>query len=556
MQKRAKDATKVLGDPRVEAKFPKAYSYAKTYWDFLSGKGDAISAIYDSISNLVVGKGISRVLFGVGRTQGAAFHRDMRAWFTAHVLLNPKFMGVQLAQQPIMAFPYGAYLYEKGNVSPHIMFLAEGLGQRDALFAETRSLFAKEAMAWAKESRRLEPHLYDDIQSFASKGIVKATTELGQTVGTPLSLADKYTRGTAFMVFAHGLEMQRAFEGGKMPRRDLFEAAMNMADTMMVDYRTPEKPLVFQRFGELGRSAGTFMTFPANIFSHLGAFNKQSRLSLMTLLSMQWIAGGLLGYYFRDEADQIIEVINGATAKQGQYWMPRIPTTREILLNMTTGGSGKAEYDPKNIAQWVAYGPLSMATNTDQTLSLGMSDPIPDSTASATMKAGVWGGKILLDTANALLNWGDQEAAMKALHSATPSGLKVIPEWMNKDSQGWIDPQTGKEGPQRGTAEWIARSLSTRTITEAEQRSLTKIMKSRKVFFDTMSESLLGKFERTGDPEYAQQWAEFTGRSVMDAAQALVKYKEEQRKLPEVRLGGVPLSSPSAIRFNFMQGSR
>ena len=523
-QKAAQKMDPILKDTELQSKYPRAYNYVKTHWDIQSGARTWLSNFYDSAVDRLV-PSTSLIFGGIGRVQSAQILRATKAIFTTSVLTTSGFIFSQAVQSQAGIIAISAYLYHQGVT--HNPVMAQALASFDMSngLAGKRTPLGEAAMKWLDVTHRLDPHIFDDFSSLAAKGPTEAMRRIGEKAGVVITKADQYTRAYTFMHTVHALSE-------KMPLGPkLFDTAMNMTDEFMVNYREHARPMALQQTGELGRSIGTFMTYPLNAMNQYQGLGKRAKWVLGAVVAFQILQSGTQGIMGMDELDGIIDIINTKSAEGGHTSIPRIPSNKEFWMGMNSSGQLRTK---PGFDRAMSYGLTSTIMNADMSQKLGLANPIPNSASELTAKPAIWFGKMIGDTVDALMSPTNAQKTRTAVHTVLPSALKWTSEL--EASSKMVDPKTGEtkwKVPNAKTGElqyvrtkedWYRRVHSLYSLDEADSRNAGRVLQQRENYYKTMSDALVKKFVETKDRDTISEWIKFTGKDANAFNAAMQSY--------------------------------
>lgn len=214
----------------------------------------------------------------------------------------------------------------------------------------------------------------------------------------------------------------------------LYDAAYNITQAGMFDYRMNERPMMYQKMGVAGQLAGGLQTFK---HAYLGQLNRLGSNGLKDPVSALLAASALVGYAgimgvpFYQEADQLFQYM---TEKAGK---------RTTI----------AEYALKEMPRWMQRGAISDITNINMQSRLSSADVLPNSPAEAISPWFSTVGRIgqaVGDVAsfNDKLAWGNLGTQL------APQGpLKGLAEKaFSTDDEGYVLNREGLRGNVR--TEW------------------------------------------------------------------------------------------------------
>ncbi len=494
LQKAGSEVRKALRDPEITKAQPEALKYAQLYWDVASGRGTRINKALNDITQVVA------EWSGLGGSMYKNSLRNVKTALTLKFLETPIFLGVQ-AYQPIQMMPQWLMYLESKGVRGNPAYSA-ALGSADltpTIFGDKPlTKLGQDALKWADENHRLDSFILDDVRD---KTLDKFDPiSIREIVAWPIQKVEVLTRRQSFLTMSHFLH-----EAGMELGPHLYETAMNLSNMLMTDYRIHERPLAYQQLGVLGEAMSTLTAFKHNQYGQLmgGLSTKEASRGafLGTMVASQLIAGGLLGFYFRDEIDSVINTINMAQAGLGHE--TRIPTIRETLL---TKGE---KWD------WLSFGGVSKLTDMDMSSRFSAGNPIPDSIGEGMFSYGSDIGRMATSTVE-FAKQPNPSTRFKALHSWAPNALKFpIEKYAQKvmEEQHTVDgvesdfpgynPQTEKGKYRRDKKDEVARYLGGRSLKESRDQAANNEAAKIETFHSNRLANIIKKAER--DPSARQE---------------------------------------------------
>ena len=192
----------------------------------------------------------------------------------------------------------------------------------------------------------------------------------------------KITQGKASATFDKIVDFNRAELGEKPTRplmfraavlllkdaglegKALYDAAYNVTQAGMFDYRMNERPMMYQRMGVVGQLAGGLQTFKHAYLGQLNRFGSNGLKDPVTAtLALSALVGyaGIMGLPFYQELDQLFQLI---TEKAGKRYTI-------------------SEYAMEELPRWLKYGAVSDITNINMQGRLSSADVLPNSPLEA-----------------------------------------------------------------------------------------------------------------------------------------------------------------------------
>lgn len=500
MNKNVPNIKAILKDKEISDTQPVATRWARQYMDQAMGRSTDMARTIDKLADVIANQ------TGIGQSLQVRSIREAKKWITV-AYLGAWNMGFSLSQmvQVLQTAPAWMHTFiAKGNLDPMTMTRAYYQGMIDgvkgyALGRENMSPLGREAWEYAKDYGIVEPKVLDDVKSIGDKD----TSALAEWLFfKSMTWPERMARTTAYMSWVHFLHESRAFKMGP----DLYQAAANLTDMTMVDYRQHERPMLYKHMGIMGEAANALTTFKHNYFSqahaltkHAGGIDKRyltdergrnvpaaevkdkSKLAgekekgagigpIATFVGMLALLSGVMGMPGREDIDALIKLANNFTTE-------RLPSTKELLL----------EYMPDS----VSFGPISALTGMDFSSKFSAANVIPDDWLSAfapfagTISDVVKEGYEFAKDPNAT-------SGMQLLNKLSPNSMK----WMTEDTfftkHGITqDPQLGGGQIRRDDTDRLSRKLGVRSLDEQRQKQAVRTVKEQDQFNESRRAALL-----------------------------------------------------------------
>ena len=465
LQKADKSLNKMFTDQEFKEKQPTTWKYAKYHWYLASGRGTRITRAIDSIVD-AIGE-----TTGLGRTNISDFAREMKTLLTMKVLISGGFLGTQVYQPHQFMHHWMRYMKEQGAEANLIK--VNVLAGRDFInnwAGRNVTDVGKQALAWADRNYYFDSHIMDDIRSTLAKKYLGAAEDIAKW---PLAKAESVARAYTYTHYVHFLN-----EAGMKPGREMFETAKNLVDMSMTDYRVHERPALYQMMGVVGDLMSSLTTFKHNQYGQLAAFvskGKQAPWALSTMVVEQLIAGGIMGFYGRDEVDSLIDKINQWSA-ENNWFDQYIPNTKQIMLKEDLGD--------------LIFGGVSAITGMDMSSKLGAADVLPNGILDFFFPLYNEPKNMATDLFEFLMDMNSKKA-LKASHSWTPSGFKAIPEALSEENGVVQDPRTDTGKTRRNSGDWFARGMGVYSLDESRERMAQQELRKENQWVKTRNSTLL-----------------------------------------------------------------
>lgn len=530
VQKAALKVKEVIADKQVGLTHPEAMKYVEAYWNRASGKDSMVARAIDSLVDQAA------QITGVGRgaivDTGHVIKKAMTLKFLG--FMNVAFLGSQAYQPYQMLGHWMSYLHDRGANANLLVTSNKAL--MDLVSAPERMTpEGRAAYDWAKKNHIFDSYILDDIRSATSKPWLDATDAVMSWAPNKI---EGFSRANFYFNIFHQLH-----ESG-ITGVEAYKTAAKITDMGMTNYKMHERPLVYRELGAIGDMASSLTTFKHNQYSQLAAMGKEGRKSnLMPMITAQLMAGGLLGFYGRDEIDSLIKFFNEQSAN-GHWDVPYIPTLREAAL--------------KNAPDWAAFGGVSQITGMDMSSRFSAGNIFPDSPMEMFFPF----YQDIKQMAASAYDVGMKqtgESALKAANAMSPSSLKWITEEFGyrTPSGMYQSPGTGLGSYKRDAGDTAARVLGGWTKKESRDRQSVMEMKGENQWVQTMKKGLTEAYINTNSPEkraeYARRYGKMGGNP-QDLVNALVEKTKQKELSARQRESGLPNITNTNKAFQFLRG--
>ena len=499
IQKAGAKVSKLLSDEDLQGRNDR--SYADAYWKRASGQGTA----FDHAMNQVVNS-IGDVTW-VGGSNIRQAGRILKGALTLKFLgFTNLAYGASQVWQPLQMMPHWmTYLKQKGAKADISISSAKATWDVHAP-RDQMSDFGREAFDWAEKNGIADSHIIEEVRDASVSG--KFADIADHAIRWAPSKLETYSRYTAFMNYAHFLK-----DSGITTKAAL-ESAAKITDMSMTNYHIHERPLLYRNLGFVGDMASALTTFKHNQYHQLKSFGVEGRrINLMPMIAAQLFAGGMLGFYGRDEVDSVIKDLNSFGSWSGM-WDGYIPTTKEYLL--------------KNAPDWVSFGGVSKATGLDLSSKFSAADVLPNGISEMVFP--FWGEiKNIAESAQDLASRRSGEALKKFIHVNSPTALKFLTE--DENAQGvTIDPKTDEGMYKRDTWDKVARKIGAYSVDESKERMATQELKNQSQWQKNLANHLLQKAKDSegGDLQDAAVRYVKMGGDVQSLINTLTAHKRAQ----------------------------
>ena len=551
----SKQIKELLKDPEIVKNHPNAVAYAQAYLDNAFGKSTKLARALDTI----IVDGFAKTT-GIGQSLQLAGIRNAKAYGN-FMLLGGWNLGFSISQflQIAQTVPaWMQYFKDAGAQANILQSLAKG-GHEAALAwtgsVDAMSSLSKEAWSYANKYGIIKPTLLDEVRSLEDKTTHKA---VHFAMYGNMEIPEAIARTHAYMGWVHFLDMTREFPN----KQHLFEAAANLTDVTMVDYRNIERPMLYNQLGVIGQLTNSLTSYKHNYYSQWWALQERtsqrqlvakntgrvidhatgkvieppnaSHAWKLPLIASTLTFGGLLGVYAREDVDALITAVN-KTNLLNYYWPAhalkagskklgyeinlidkRIPTLRELFMRAPDAFAFGALSEFSDL--WPGAGSVLPEVNLSSKFSAA--NVLPDNPMGAAFPMGSVYGNVAEAGAKFAAN-PSLTTGVNAIDSILPKSLKGVPEWiLTKIGQTskTVDPDklTGKQ--DRDWKDWTARAAALETTKESRAKHVVRTNKENDEWMEQRRASVLeaaklARFEgRVKDiPKLAQRYSKFEG---------------------------------------------
>lgn len=325
MQKAGQEIKKIVSDPALQDQQPNNVKYIKDYWKQNLGVSEAkwVAAAEDALHD-----------WGVSPREVRKTVGDIKsAWIGQKLLASAGFVASNMIQGTAV-LPHMADIMVKTGGNP-ISGLAAGMmgimsvapahlaavynpdgsrvqqGRKIAMM--TMPEWHAKAMKYAEDNGVISRSTYDEspIEASFSKGRRAAELVGKATIGAP----ETFIRSFAFMAFAEQLRNS----GKYADDMEIFRLAEERTSAAMVDMRSGERPILFNKLGMAGDLAGALQTFPVNFYNQWNWAVRESMrgnvLPALTMAMVQYSVAGFMGLPFFQDIDKLVEQVKTWAAK-------------------------------------------------------------------------------------------------------------------------------------------------------------------------------------------------------------------------------------------------
>jgi len=513
-QKIEPEVKQILSDPKLRNHSPNAMKLAGQIYDNAFGRGKDNLQLFERMSDVyseLVNSDVIHAIPGVRNLQRVnpfESARTMKNWILYSALaLNPGFMFSQAVQVPAATSTMMTYFHElgfKGNFTAALFHgsvdalsnrpgmkelsqkVAKNFGEKfpNGFQTDVGEYFNN----YATENHVVTPHIMDKTALKSKNMVARGIQNVDHFASDSISKLEEGTRRWAFNTLAHYL-----YDSG-VPKERAAEMAEIATSIAMVDYSRQGRAMVYNKLGMLGDMAATVTSFKHNAFTQLFTYASSSApKTLMVMLGIQAVLGGLTGMYAVDEVDQIWKFIQGLAPESAG----ELPGVKEFLI--------------RNTPEALAFGGVSagsriiMPEGIDLGSKFSMDNAFPDSLSEALFP--------LMSTLTNTI-----QAAGKAKNAPTfenvsgiaypmmPAPVKGLMEnFLYSDDKGnFISPKTDQAKTNRSTNEKRLRGLGMRSLDERIESEVTFRTKAKRLRDAEQQKQALANirsYARAGDPK-------------------------------------------------------
>lgn len=522
-QKVEPDIKQLILDPNMREKMPNAAKLSESIYNNAFGRlqgiqvlehfADAyIAAVNSDFVNAVPG---GKQLQKINPFEAMRHIKNFSLY--AALGLNPGFWVSQIVQVPAATTTMMQYFKELGIHGNEKLAPVYGAWDTTGHFpkAKAAAQMAAKAMGedlphgfvsdvgqyfnkYAEDNHIINPHILEKTDLYSKNRFLKALQWTEEQIGKSISSPEESTRRWAFNTLAHYL-----YSAG-FPKEKAAEIAEVATSIAMVDYSRQSRPMIYNRLGLLGDMASTVTTFKHNAYTQLATYgtNKAPK-TILTMIGIQLLLGGLTGMYAVDDADDAWGMI------------------RSVFPETFQDTPGIKEFIMRNADEFWAFGGLAagsrfiMPEGMDIGTKFSMDNLFPDSAAeamfpllSALVQTGEGVGKFAMapTTTN----------AAGVAYPMMPAPIKGIMEStvFSDGKGGYIPSKTDQLKTVRSTNEERLRSITgMRSLDERKESEIVFRTKSSRLRDEQLQQRYLDQaktYSRDGDKK--------------KTAQAIVKY--------------------------------
>lgn len=523
-----KQVRALMENPALD-NMPNAKEYVDMYLKNMSGRsvgqtGRALNTILDTPSRML----------GVGpsKTRAAVHQFNKRMGQTLMGFGNWLFSVTQWLQVAQTGVPEITSAAKQLGVNQAMVipamtkavkdWMAFGFGKDSGEFATTMKEARERGLLTFSEFTDVDKITQNKYSRMADKAIDFNRAELGENPTRPL-------------VFFTAVNTLRA---SGLEGKALYDAAYNITQAGMFDYRTNERPMMYQRAGVVGTLAGGLQTFKHGYLNQMQRMltnaNKDP-VSAAYVVMANLAFAGIAGVPFYQEIDSLFKYLTGKFGDEQNI----------------------SEFALKALPRWLEKGVISDVTNVNMQNRLSAADILPNSPIEAVSPYFSALGNIG-KSAKDVLSFNDQLAWNNMAVAATPQGpLKGLAEkYFLTDDDGYVLNRQGLRGNTR--TEWDknvrtfsgGRSLDEAITGENQYFSGEKLKnyrdKQKSIVEKIQRKYVQGTLTREEMQGFAEEYKNARG-DVKQLTKQLINFAKTTKLDKQQRLQGIPNGSLSSL---------
>jgi len=326
--------------------------------------------------------------------------------------------------------------------------------------------------------------------------------------------------------------------------KQLYDAAYNVTQAGMFDYRMNERPAMYQKMGLAGTLAGGLQTFKhgyMNQMQRMISNGGKDPVSAAYAATALLAYAGIGGMPFYQEADSMFKHITGKFGKEQTI----------------------SEYALKEVPRWLEKGVISDVTNVNMQSRLSSADVLPNSPIEALSPYFSSIGRMGA-AAKDVLSFNDQLAWKNMGVTMTPQGpLKGLAEKsLLTDDEGYVLNREGLRGNTRTQWDKDVRTFSGgRSLDEAMtgenqynsgQRLKNYRDKQKSIMEQIQRKYVQGELTTEDMQGFAKKYTEAKGDPKQLATQ-LITFAKTAKLDKQQRLQGIPKSGNLSSLYKFQE---
>lgn len=407
-------------------------------------------------------------------------------------------------------------------------WMAAGTGETKGDFATSMKEARERGLLTFSEFTDVNKITQNKYSSMADKVIDFNRAELGENPTRPL-------------VFFTAVNVLK--EAG-LTGKQLYDAAYNVTQAGMFDYRMNERPAMYQKMGLAGTLAGGLQTFKhgyMNQMQRMISNGGKDPVSAAYAATALLAYAGIGGIPFYQEADALFKTITGKLGKEQSI----------------------SEYALKEVPRWLEKGVISDVTNVNMQSRLSSADVLPNSPIEALSPYFSSIGRMGA-AAKDVMSFNDQLAWKNAAVTMTPQGpLKGLAEKsLLTDEDGYVLNREGLRGNTRSEWDKDVRTFSGgRSLTEAMtgenqynsgQRLKNYRDKQKSIMEQIQRKYVQGNLTTEDMQGFAKKYTEAKG-DPKQLVNQLITFAKTTKLDKQQRLQGIPKSGNLSSLYKFQE---
>lgn len=407
-------------------------------------------------------------------------------------------------------------------------WMAAGTGETKGDFATSMKEARERGLLTFSEFTDVNKITQNKYSSMADKVIDFNRAELGENPTRPL-------------VFFTAVNVLK--EAG-LTGKQLYDAAYNVTQAGMFDYRMNERPAMYQKMGLAGTLAGGLQTFKhgyMNQMQRMISNGGKDPVSAAYAATALLAYAGIGGMPFYQEADSMFKYITGKFGKEQTI----------------------SEYALKEVPRWLEKGVISDVTNVNMQSRLSSADVLPNSPIEALSPYFSSIGRMGA-AAKDVLSFNDQLAWKNMGVTMTPQGpLKGLAEKsLLTDDEGYVLNREGLRGNTRTQWDKDVRTFSGgRSLDEAMtgenqynsgQRLKNYRDKQKSIMEQIQRKYVQGELTTEDMQGFTKKYTEAKGDPKQLATQ-LITFAKTTKLDKQQRMQGIPKSGNLSSLYKFQE---
>jgi len=534
MLKTQTDVTGLMNNPALDH-MQNAKEYIAEYMRHATGRGVGDTG---GAFNTLLDKPFEMLGVGPSVPRAVVHQLSKRMGQLTMGMFNMPFLVMQLVQVPQTAIPEMLGLARNADVSTPEFTKALGKASIDAVTALTNKWFdtpvegfQKDILDYAHDNGLMNFSEFEDVSKI-TQGKVGRTFD--RMADWNRIAGEAATRPFVFFAFA------RMLENSGLPKKEILDLAYNKTQYAMIDYTAPERPMMYNKMGEIGKMGGALKTFQHGFMGQqvdwMRRFSQGDVAPLLSGLAIFALTAGITGATGYEEADKLFGAI---TDKMGKR-----QTIRETAL--------------KNLPTWAQDGFLSDYFNINVQSRLGMADVAPNSFADFITPYATTMGNMIGSATDLALDPNETTAKNAALAWSPSSTRGLVENALFKDEKtgARLDKEERLDYP-RTDWDWKLRQFGLTSMEESKNKQRLWTDSLSKLSDDEARKKVLTKmkigvrrdsgFVQTEDFTKYKDIYIARGGDPTTLMSALEQDLIESRKTRKQRMEGVPSGSIGSL---------